>query len=59
MKNKFVFYKLTALIEDYMYYDEHDEELDMWLENHDCKREGMVINFCDEATKMMFMLKWV
>jgi hypothetical protein len=59
MKNRFVFYNLTALIEDYVYYADHDAELDIWLEEHNCDREGMVIRFCDEGTKMMFMLRWV
>jgi hypothetical protein len=55
IKNKFIFYELTAIIEDYMNYS---FAIDEWLEAHDCKRTGMVIKFCDDKTKMMFMLRW-
>jgi len=55
MKNKFIFHDLTAIIEDYMSYT---TDIDLWLEDHDCVREGMVIKFCDDKIKMLFMLRW-
>lgn len=59
MKNKFIFYENTnALIEDYMYYTDHEKEIDEWLENNECVREGMIIHFFDEKIKMLFMLRW-
>lgn len=59
MKNKFIFYnKTNALIEDYKYYTDHAEEIDAWLEQHECAREGMVLHFFDESITMLFMLRW-
>jgi hypothetical protein len=59
MKNKFIFYnKTNALIEDYIYYTDHAEEIDAWLEQHDCVREGSVLHFFDESITMMFILRW-
>ena len=59
VKNKFIFYeKNNALITDYMYYTAHEKEIDDWLEQHDCVREGMNIHFFDEKIKMLFVLRW-
>jgi len=58
--NRFVFtpMDLTAVIEDYRYYADHEVEIDAWLDEHDCERTGMIITFCDEETKMLFALRW-
>lgn len=53
---KFVFTGLTAMIVDYKSYDEHI--VDKWLWKRGCLRQGMVITFCDEESKLMFMLRW-
>jgi hypothetical protein len=58
MKNKFIFYDNTAIIEDYMYYTNNTEEIDEWLHIHGCVREGMVIKFCNDRIKTLFILKW-
>lgn len=57
--NKFQFYDNKALIVDFMYYTEHIETIDDWLEENDCQRKGMVIEFCNDQVRTMFMLKWL
>lgn len=58
-KEKFVFNELTAIIGDYNYYAQHEVEIDTWLETYNCSREGMVIKFCDDKIKTLFILKWI
>jgi hypothetical protein len=59
MKNKFIFSnKTNALIEDYTYYTDHAEEIDAWLEQHECVREGSILHFFDESITMLFILRW-
>lgn len=53
---KFIFNELTAVIVDYKSYDE--PIIDKWLWEQGCQRQGMVITFCDEQAKIMFMLRW-
>jgi len=59
LTSKFIFSDLNAIIGDYKFYADNEEEIDDWLENHYCERTGMVIKFCDEHTRMLFILKWV
>ena len=59
MKNKFIFYDNGALIEDYNYYTDHAQTIDDWLYEHGCERTGMIIKFCDDKIKTLFILKWV
>lgn len=60
VKNKLIFFEETkAVILDYMWYTVHEPELDEWLNNHECTREGMIINFFDERIKILFILKWL
>ena len=42
-----------------MFYADHERVIDAWLWDRDCKREGMVVTFCDEQSKLMFILRWV
>ena len=58
MKNRFIFYDTNALIEDYMFYYDHDEEIEGWLEENDCVREGMVLHFFNVETLILFKLAW-
>lgn len=58
IKNRFLFSELTAMIADYKFYADNEKEIDNWLWERDSEREGMVIRFCDEKVKMMFMIKW-
>jgi hypothetical protein len=56
--NKFVFNNLSAIITDYNFYADNEVIIDNWLNEHWCSRTGMVINFWDEQTKVLFMLRW-
>ena len=58
MKNRFIFYDTNALIEDYMFYYDNTDEIDAWLEQHDCAREGMVLHFFNIETLILFKLAW-
>lgn len=58
VKNRFIFYDTNALVEDYMFYADHESEIDKWLEDHDCAREGMVIHFFDKEVQILFKLAW-
>ena len=58
MTDKFIFYNLSAMIADYKFYADNEKEIDEWLEDIKCQRQGMTINFCDENTKLMFILRW-
>jgi hypothetical protein len=53
---KCIFNGLTAVIVDYKAYDE--PVVDKWLWERGCLRQGMVITFCDEQAKLMFILRW-
>jgi hypothetical protein len=59
MGMKFVFNELTAICGDYKFYAANEPSIDKWLWEYGCKRQGMVITFCDEQAKIMFMLRWV
>lgn len=59
MIGKFIFHELTATIADYMFYTDKQQEIDDWLELHNSKRMGMIINFADEKTKILFQLRWL
>jgi hypothetical protein len=54
---KLLFNGLTAVIGDYKSYDE--PIVDKWLWERGCFRQGMVITFCDDNAKLMFMLRWM
>lgn len=58
--SKFTFNRTnnSAIIVDYRYYTAHSDEIDEWLWLHNSDRQGMVILFSDEQTRLMFMLKW-
>lgn len=56
---KFIFTELTAIIADYKFYADNEKTIDDWLEQNWCERQGMVITFNDENTKLMFMLRWL
>lgn len=58
MAVKFVFNGLTAIITDYKSYAENVNSIDDWLWEQGCDRKGMVITFCNENAKLMFMLRW-
>ena len=57
MDVKFLFNGLTAIIVDYKFYDELI--IDKWLQERECIRQGMVITFPNEQTKLMFILRWL
>jgi hypothetical protein len=59
MQDKFVFTELTAIIADYKFYADNEQVIDNWLWERSCERQGMVLKFCDEETKMLFMMRWV
>jgi hypothetical protein len=59
IKNRFIFYETNALIEDYMFYADHEAEIDNWLDKHDCVREGMNIHFFEHDTMILFKLTWL
>jgi hypothetical protein len=58
MRDKFVFIGLTALIADYQYYADQEQIIDQWLEQQSCERQGMVLKFCNEKTKILFIMRW-
>lgn len=58
MKNRFIFFDDSAIIEDYNYYTDYAEIIDDWLDVHGCKRTGMIIKFCNDEAKTLFALKW-
>jgi hypothetical protein len=58
MYDKFVLFGLYAIITDYKFYADNEKEIDSWLNSHNSSREGMVVQFIDEQTKTMFLLKW-
>jgi hypothetical protein len=58
LTDKFIFNDLTAMIADYKFYADNEKTIDEWLEQNQCKRQGMVITFSDENTKLMFILRW-
>lgn len=58
MKNRFIFFDTNALIEDYMFYHDNTEEIDQWLNDHHCAREGMVLHFFNIETLILFKLAW-
>jgi hypothetical protein len=58
MYDKFVLFGLYAIITDYKFYADNEKEIDSWLHSHNCSREGMVVQFIDEQTKTMFLLRW-
>jgi hypothetical protein len=58
MSSRFVFYDTSALIKDYFFYADHEEEIDDWLYENDCQRTGMVIQFNNAKAKTLFMLRW-
>jgi hypothetical protein len=58
MKNKFVFYDNSALIEDYFFYADYEKEIDEWLWLNGSDRQGMVITFANEKVKTLFILRW-
>jgi len=59
MKNKFIFFnENAAFIEDYVYYANNEKEIDDWLTLYNSVRTGMTIQFFDEKTKMLFILRW-
>jgi hypothetical protein len=58
--DKVMFYNnLSAIITDYKFYADNEEIIDRWLNDHWCSRTGMVINFWDEKTKVLFILRWL
>lgn len=57
-KNRFIFYETSALIEDYMFYAVNEAEIDNWLDEHDCTREGMNIHFFEVEAMTLFKLTW-
>lgn len=59
MKNKFIFFDDSAIIEDYNYYTDNAQVIDDWLEEHSSERTGMIIKFCDERIKTLFILRWL
>ncbi len=59
VNTKFIINDLTAIISDYVYYIDHHNEIDRWLESNNCERQGMIIKFFDEKTKMLFLIKWM
>ena len=58
MAVKFVFNGLTAIITDYKSYADNVDNIDDWLQEQGCDRKGMVITFCSEQAKLMFVLRW-
>ena len=46
------------MIVDYKFYADNEKKIDDWLDQNWCERQGMVITFSDENTKLMFMLRW-
>jgi hypothetical protein len=58
LTNKFVFYKLSAIIADFKFYADNENAIDSWLNDHWCSRTGMVVEFWDEQTMMLFILRW-
>ena len=59
VSNRFIFVtKYTAIIANYNYVNKHIDEIDQWLETHNCSRQGMVITFADSQVSTMFALKW-
>lgn len=59
MQDKFVFTDLTAIIADYKFYADHEQVIDDWLWERECERQGMVLKFCNEETKILFIMRWV
>jgi hypothetical protein len=55
---RFVFNGLIAIIHDYKFYADNEPSIDEWLWEQGCERQGMVITFYDEPTKIVFMLRY-
>ena len=62
IKNKFIsigsISSTKLIIEDYMFYNDNEKEIENWLELHDANREGLIIDFPSEQIKTWFLLRW-
>ena len=54
-----MFFDNSAIIEDYNYYTDNEQVIDDWLIENDCERTGMVIKFCNEKIKILFIYKYL
>lgn len=62
--NKFVtidhslFGRWTIILTDFGYWTENLDELVEWCERYGATTTGMIIEFPDEQTMMLFVLRW-
>lgn len=48
----------NVIVGDSAYYNDNDSEIKEWLDLHLCHIHGAVINFPDDKTRMMFLLRF-
>jgi hypothetical protein len=56
--NRFIFFNDTVIIVDFKFYVDHAAEIEQWLEIHNGKRQGLVIDFADSNESILFLLRW-
>lgn len=59
---KFIQHDKTVILVDYVYWADHEEDLEVWLDEHvqDGRRirNGMVLEFNNMEDLLVFTLKW-
>jgi hypothetical protein len=43
---------------DYLWYNAHKQALELWIQEHDVEMQGMIIKFCTEQERTLFILRW-
>lgn len=50
--------KYTVLLSHLEFWVKHIDELQVWLQEHDCAKQGMTINIPDDERMVLFALRW-
>lgn len=53
-----VFEPLSVILSDYVYWTEHEQELDDFCTHYGCVQQGLVIEFPTERVLTLFMLRY-
>jgi len=46
------------ILSDYIFWAEHEQELDAWCKKNLCVRQGMTVTALNEYGRTLFLLRW-
>jgi hypothetical protein len=50
--------KYTVLLSHLKFWVKNIDELQVWLQAHDCTKQGMTVNIPDDERMVLFALRW-